>query len=879
MSVNGDLMVVRNGRSTSQVSVYNYPEHLNPFYEDDNHKRLRFWQINKSSKDGQGRRNSFSLGGLKDMWAFKSFRLKKKSSSLGINKTSESPPPLRRDVFNNNNNGYNTYDPRMRYTTGATNGTLGTNNAFQRNVPYRSSLQDMRNTQSDLPTNGIGFNRNDRYRSTIQPATTSGTPTQTLTLPTSRRSSQISVASTNPFDDEDDDDVVMGGVSASSTPAKHPARKKRRAPPPPIPVHQIIKEESSSAGSTPSHKPSTTQPKNSNEEERLEIHNLTAEIESFVKSSNTDSPENHEARSSSVVVTSNSLKQNGTIPKTYNSPSTRESDTSITSNVDIIITPNEESLFIREDQDIEVSKKEDSSVKLERNKVEEIGHVETIHIRTESPRSTPERKESPGVSTFRSETKPSSSEKVINTTNESVVKVHEVTIKETTEKSRPPIAAKPNIPKSPPPVSPRLSTSRREILLAETPDTPAMRRKEIKTVEEVSSSASSSSPEMPHREVGIDVGPLKEPAPQRHEVTIKVQHVLAINEDTKQEPVLDSTPIPAVRGQKQQSTEQNSPLPAVRKVTIIEKDPNVSNQAKSSATFKEEIKTQAKSSPTSKEEIKTQENASNLEEDLPTTISELQLIISEIEQVAERIEESATENPQEPDSLPKPVVALTSPNDEIAHPAPIQKPPRAKHFTEDINENIYRPRPSQWKQSTLAPLEPVPPEKRRSVKQIIDSINRSQQLLGGAKKEEETEIDANNPQRNQSETNTNAMEQNLKSLAESQREMKRMLLELEGLENAHEQKLSNKTDENFQGILDTIVSTLAKETDKNGNGNGNGDVFKKCTITKEVNNASRESSPTSSNLDWNPLPKPKRTNKNLSPELQVKRNNNNNKNN
>ena len=33
-----------NGHFSSQVSVYNYAEHLNTFYQDDNHKRLRFWK-------------------------------------------------------------------------------------------------------------------------------------------------------------------------------------------------------------------------------------------------------------------------------------------------------------------------------------------------------------------------------------------------------------------------------------------------------------------------------------------------------------------------------------------------------------------------------------------------------------------------------------------------------------------------------------------------------------------------------------------------------------------------------------------------------------------------------------------------------------------
>lgn len=60
-------------RASSQISVYNYPEHLNPFYEDEQHKRLRFWKIktNKSSKelkgDGSLRRGSFNLGSLRDL--------------------------------------------------------------------------------------------------------------------------------------------------------------------------------------------------------------------------------------------------------------------------------------------------------------------------------------------------------------------------------------------------------------------------------------------------------------------------------------------------------------------------------------------------------------------------------------------------------------------------------------------------------------------------------------------------------------------------------------------------------------------------------------------------------------------------------------------
>lgn len=70
-------------RASSQASVYNYPEHLNPFYEDENHKRIRFWKIktssssskgggkgsenNKNNNEGGLRRGSFNLGSLRDL--------------------------------------------------------------------------------------------------------------------------------------------------------------------------------------------------------------------------------------------------------------------------------------------------------------------------------------------------------------------------------------------------------------------------------------------------------------------------------------------------------------------------------------------------------------------------------------------------------------------------------------------------------------------------------------------------------------------------------------------------------------------------------------------------------------------------------------------
>lgn len=61
-----------------------YPEHLNPFYKDDHHKRIRFLKVipkklhltSSSSKTEIGertkskpeRRSSFSVDGIKEIW-------------------------------------------------------------------------------------------------------------------------------------------------------------------------------------------------------------------------------------------------------------------------------------------------------------------------------------------------------------------------------------------------------------------------------------------------------------------------------------------------------------------------------------------------------------------------------------------------------------------------------------------------------------------------------------------------------------------------------------------------------------------------------------------------------------------------------------------
>ncbi|XP_016991332.2 uncharacterized protein LOC108053239 isoform X1 [Drosophila rhopaloa] len=189
-----------NKRNTSQRSIYDYPEHLNPFHEDDNHRRLRFFTFSK--KKNENGRHSLSIGNLQELWKSYSFR-KKKSSTLGINKTSESPPTLRRDL---NDNSY--LNSRI---------FRGDRHTSLQNIDARR--------ESDSISNGMFFNRNDRYRSTTQFSGYPAPNQQNLRL------SQSSLASSNPFESQPE--------SCPSSPmSARRYRKKRKAPAPPKQVVQ-----------------------------------------------------------------------------------------------------------------------------------------------------------------------------------------------------------------------------------------------------------------------------------------------------------------------------------------------------------------------------------------------------------------------------------------------------------------------------------------------------------------------------------------------------------------------------------------------------------------------------------------------------------------
>ncbi|XP_052863035.1 uncharacterized protein LOC128269688 [Anopheles cruzii] len=318
----------QNGGSTS--SIYDYPEHLNPFYEDENHKRLRFWNPKPAAHGRSQRRGSLSSlrDGLRELWLYSSVRFgKKRSSTLGINKTSESPPPLRRDAYETDTYatiasssaaGYrNTVNVVPGRETVRESQSYTTTPLFVRHSRYRTSLQD-RPKEND----GIGFTRNDQYRSTIQNGFSTYSTGMVTSTPRKKRVAPALPYGTtprvpqqhhsNPFDDEMDyetdtmstismDDSASYSETLRSRKTGTKTRTKRRAPPPP-PVTV-----------SPSYHPHAIDVSTPEDTQNEDLRNLTAEIESFVRITTTAGGANGSSSESQTT--------NATVVQTNGGPS------------------------------------------------------------------------------------------------------------------------------------------------------------------------------------------------------------------------------------------------------------------------------------------------------------------------------------------------------------------------------------------------------------------------------------------------------------------------------------------------------------------------------------------------------------------------------
>ncbi|XP_053957718.1 general transcriptional corepressor trfA isoform X1 [Anastrepha ludens] len=856
-SLNGDAFVMRNGRSTSQVSIYNYPEHLNPFYEDEQHKRLRFWHINKSNGSGS-RRSSFSLSGLKDVWAFKSFRLKKKSSTLGINKTSESPPPLRRDLqpYNTDNgNDLSLPDYRTRYSTPA-------DGSFQRNAAYRSSLQNVA-LAKDNGGSQLDFNRNNQYRSTIQVMGTksnnrnhnynnNNVSSRTVPVPHPRRyvyggsvtpqplrnsdigagvglthgSSQISMASTNPFDTDDDDeenneDVSLAGDRQiiTSTPIKQRMhRKKRRAPAPPtIAVHKPNSSVVSSPDSSLDESPHPQPLPELRIEECMDIANLTAAIEDFVKTSNDDEPESIPVATNKKPIDqatqesaspSKTTAQNGDSNAVCDSlpPSPSQKEESINT-VDTVMVEKEKSAKCvpSETKDgLEMKHTEVKNINLPKANTEaEVGHLECIHVHMGSPRNTTptEHAEPNQLTSFRGKQTRS-------------------------PEPRQPITTKTSFTLTTPPAVRRDSTRNAKIAMQTTETLTFPETDELRITEDVTTSKSLQSPRTTKPIVSAKphIAEIHKPARGITSKNIKSdEHKDAVKEN-RQPPM---SPVPPIRNH----------------ATVILTQASVVQPKETESELKiEQQKTEVCVLPS---------------DTVPTTSTHSLTITESHEDLLDK------------DDTTSHISNDTKIINVSKTPHRTQSPTEMR---EEALESLYRPKPTtsylEWKQSPLAPLEKsVPPEKRKSVKDIIESINRSQRLLNASAHKDAAHngsslsIGASNgnetplPQRKFSGQST--IEKNVSGI------------------KSHEHNGNSTVNGGHDADLPSTSATASLATDDNANLNGvasdlvqdpqklnNNEIFKKCTVKKDVQYDYREQSPTTSNLDWNPVPKPKR-NKNL----------------
>ncbi|XP_032529009.2 uncharacterized protein LOC116778995 isoform X1 [Danaus plexippus] len=181
------------------ISIHDYPEHLNPFREEDNHGKIRFWTIGRKLS----RSNSITFSGLKEFrnsWSLRSFMRKGKKNSEQTSQNYKNT---------NQRNGENSpvvFRRAMQYAS-MSRSTVGSPEQTDRYV-YGGSV-------TPLPRSRF----QERLRSSQQEVSSiSATPRMARSDITGSR---LSVVSTNPFDE------------APVPPVRASRRKKKRAPAPP----------------------------------------------------------------------------------------------------------------------------------------------------------------------------------------------------------------------------------------------------------------------------------------------------------------------------------------------------------------------------------------------------------------------------------------------------------------------------------------------------------------------------------------------------------------------------------------------------------------------------------------------------------------------
>lgn len=169
-------------------------------------------------------------------------------------------------------------------------------------------------------------------------------------------------------------------------------------------------------------------------------------------------------------------------------------------------------------------------------------------------------------------------------------------------------------------------------------------------------------------------------------------------------------------------------------------------------------------------------------------------------------------------------------------------------------------------------LPPAPPQRRRSVKDIIASINKSQSLLKINQKPNgntETRKTYNyetfstqttpttigsdlikEPSQPQSIACNDSIIQKYNELDESERKIRKMIIDME------------------KSSIDVPVPVVERFDEFIADNNNSNDLFKKCVVRRNKNSQSGASQDENrSSMEWNPVPKPRRS-RNLSHEIE-----------
>ncbi|GLV42971.1 uncharacterized protein CBL_13668 [Carabus blaptoides fortunei] len=178
---------MRSNRTS--VNINDYPEHLNPFHEEDNHARLRFWSITRKPS----RSNSFSFQSIKDFKSTlgRSFSIRSKNRTR--TSSSEQLPVTSDDETIYNPPQRQTISPDGRYI-------------------HQGSL---------TPLPRLRFHERVKH---LEPEQSQHVPV----VPANADSQQLE--DNNPFND--DYELDRSSTPSPSRPQTLP-RKKKRAPPPP----------------------------------------------------------------------------------------------------------------------------------------------------------------------------------------------------------------------------------------------------------------------------------------------------------------------------------------------------------------------------------------------------------------------------------------------------------------------------------------------------------------------------------------------------------------------------------------------------------------------------------------------------------------------